>query len=250
MRKQKRKRGYYRSVRFGVDRKELSGMFGEKRATKYVKFLKDICFKLNYRYDVIEVANNTVVLRMWQMDFYNDIDNRYEDMFMYDLVLRKYNTQIADGFEINLTFIGFEDSDIDDLKRAILTEDIYNIEKEYNILEDQNFFVQESLKKSEIIGTLGEFRNNFIPEKYNCYIKMGADPELAEVINNEFEDTIVTMYVEDLSVVVGENGLVMYPVPIKNEVDFTHISITCKPYEMSSEELIQTLAQLFTLAAA
>ena len=255
MRRKGKRRGYYRSVKFGVDRKELIEMFGDKRAAKYVKFLKEICYKTNSRYDVLETTPDAIALRVFQMDFYNELTNKYEDLFMYDVILRKYNTQIVDGFAINMTFIGFYDSDIEDAQRAIVTEDIFNVEYEepYNILEDPNFFVQESLKKSEIIGTLGEFRNLAIPAEYDCCVKMGfAKEEDAEVMNCEFDYTAVRLIIQDLTVTVCENGLMMFPVPVKDDDGndkISHVTFMCKPYEMTKEELVQALAQLFQQAS-
>ena len=239
LKRQKHKYGYYRKIRESLNTSELNNMFGAKYANEMVKFVRDICKNNNAKYDIVVSGDKSIQLSFSILDFYDVDGNRYTTMYLYDIIFTKEYIRIADGYGMDYVFPTFYDA-----RMGIETEDIFQMSEEEKKRAEmlRKLNSKDSLKKSEIVGTLGEFRNRFIPEHFDCYIRFHKENDMSVMMN-----------VEELTIEVQKEGLVISPIPVileeSNEPALIPIMIACEPWKFSREELIENLAELFSIAA-
>ena len=242
MKKIKHKHGYYKHIRQGLDRSLLVQEMGAKRAHKIQKFVKAICFSENATFEGF-IGNNMVNLRFWGLCEGKNIldDGFYGHMYLFDVNIDAHIIRINDSYGIDISFADWFGGDFEDTEHFIVSGDIWS---SYNnpIVPLEERVPAESLKKSEIVATLGLFRNHFVPEEYNCFIRFDKE-----------NDMVVKMEINELTLTVTESGVELGPIPVikeDGEADVVPVFVACEPWSMNEEELIQAFANAFALASA
>lgn len=220
MKKEKHDYGYYRKIRQGLDKGELVEVFGAKRANKVVRFVREVCEIENAAYHSL-LEENVLSLRFWCVSYDEGVGKGY---YLFDISIDQHTTNIFDNADVNMSFIDIFGDDLGDAVHAIKTGDVWS----------------STCEKLHIMNTLNNFATMFVPETYET------------TIVQEYEG-LYKMHIDQLTIKVTETGITMEPIPVlndNNEQEYMPVMIACNPFDMTSEEIIQALAELFGLAAA
>ena len=238
MKRRKHKRGHYKRIRHDIDVKELNRIFGDKRTHQIIKLVRDICGDDSF-YRVYELTDEGLLLEFYLIDFLDEDYNQKRTLYLFDVYFHKYYIRIADGYGMDFTFPTIEDARI-----GIMTGDIYRMSPEDEKLAAlrRKANSKDSKKKSEIVATLAEFRNQLVSKDLQCCIRFDKE-----------NDDIVKLEIDQLTVTVAKNGVQLEPIPVTDdngEIVMVPVTIECEPWVMKPEMLIAQIAELFRLASS